>query len=155
MQSRAAAFDDESLPLPDFRPRFSYASDELTPISQAIVRAIEFLTGQPTIKRMYLDYCARGRPPELFWQDAINALRLRVEPNRRPIDAVPASGPLVVISNHPFGVVDGLVLCWIVSQVRSDFRVMTHRVLHQAPEIRHHILPVEFSGTHEATRNNV
>jgi putative hemolysin len=155
MQSRAAAFDDEDFQLPAFRPKFSYASDELSSIGQAVVRGVEFLTGQPAIKRLYLDYSKRGRPPELFWQDAINALRLRVELNRRPIDAVPATGPLVVIANHPFGVVDGVILCWLVSQVRSDFRIMTHRVLHQAPEVRPHVLPIDFSGTEEATRNNV
>lgn len=155
MRYGSLALDDGAGQAAAGRPKFSYASDELSPAGRIVVRAIEFLTGQPAIKRLYLDYHARRRPPELFWQDALNTLRLRVELNRRPVDAVPASGPLVVIANHPFGVVDGLILCWIVAQVRSDFRIMTHRVLHQAPEIRHHILPVDFNGTPAATTNNV
>jgi putative hemolysin len=155
MHSRIAALESEALGLPVARPKFSYASDELTPISQGIVRIIEFLTGQPTIKRLYLKYQERQRPQELFWQDAINALRLRIELNRQPVDAVPATGSLVVVANHPFGVIDGVILCWIVSQVRSDFRIMTHRVLYQAPEVRSHVLPVDFTGTTEAIRSNV
>jgi putative hemolysin len=91
----------------------------------------------------------------LFWHDAIAELRLDLRLNRRPADAIPQSGPLLVVANHPFGVVDGIILCWLVAQVRPDYQIMTHRVLHQAPEVRPRILPVDFSGTDAATRNNL
>lgn len=136
-------------------PSFSYASDELPPISQRIVRAIERITGQPRIKDLYEGYTRLGRPPHKFWNDAVRVLRLRVALNSTPGEALPASGPHVVIANHPFGVVDGIVLCWIVSQVRPDYRIMTHRVLHQAPEVRDYVLPVDFTGTKAALLNNV
>src|SRR5262249_12520515 len=106
-------------------------------------------------RRMYERYTKRGRPPELFWQDAITELRLDLRLNRRAAGAIPASGPLMVVANHPFGVVDGIILCWLVAQVRPDYQIMTHRVLHQAPEVRPRILPVDFSGTEAATRNNL
>jgi hypothetical protein len=47
---------------------------------------------------MYADYRERRRPPELFWADAIEALRLELELNRRPWECVPATGPLVVLA---------------------------------------------------------
>jgi putative hemolysin len=146
----SGAIEDVLLP-----PRFSYASDELGLSAQGVVRLIEWVTGQPRIRRMYERYTKRGRPPELFWQDAIAELRLDLRLNRRPVDAIPASGPLLVVANHPFGVVDGIILCWLVAQVRPDYQIMTHRVLHQAPEVRARILPVDFSPTEAATRNNL
>jgi putative hemolysin len=136
-------------------PRFSYASDELSRLSQQLVQAIERCTGQPRIRRMYEDYTRRNRPPELFWQDAIAALRLDLRLSRSPAACIPATGPLVIIANHPYGVVDGIILCWMVAQVRPDYQIMTHRILYQAPEVRRYILPVDFSGTDEATRNNL
>lgn len=136
-------------------PRFSYASDELGRVGQAMVRLIEWGTGQPRIRRMYEAYVELARPPELFWQDAIAALQLEVRLDRRPADVIPESGPLVVVANHPFGVVDGIILCWTVAQVRDDYQIMTHRVLHQAPEVRPRILPVDFSGTEAATLDNL
>ena len=139
------------LPMPDF----SYASDEVGPLAQRLIRVVEKLTGQPLIRRLYEQYRLLQRPPELFWQDAIAELRLDLRLNRRPADAIPARGPLLLVANHPFGVVDGIILCWLVAQVRADYQIMTHRVLHQAPEVRPRILPVDFSGTEAATLNNL
>jgi putative hemolysin len=139
------------LPMPDF----TYASNEVGPLAQRIIRAVEKVTGQPLIRRLYEQYRLMQRPPELFWQDAITALRLDVRLNRDPQRLIPAKGPLAVIANHPFGVVDGIILCWLVSRLRSDYMIMTHSILYQAPEVRPHILPVDFSGTREALQTNI
>jgi putative hemolysin len=136
-------------------PRFSYASDELGRLGQGVIRLLEFATGQPRIRRLYEEHARLARPHELFWQDAIDALQLDVRPDRDPRGAIPASGPLVVVANHPFGVLDGIILCRLVAQARRDFQILTHRVLHQAPEVRSHVLPVDFSGTDAATDNNL
>lgn len=140
---------------PESPPRFTYASDEVGQLSQHIIRFIERWTGQPRLRRMYEDYARLNRPPGLFWQDAVAMLELDLRLNRDPASGVPSTGPLVVVANHPFGVVDGLVLGWVVAQVRSDFRIMTHRILQQAREVRPYILPIDFSGTPEATISNV
>jgi putative hemolysin len=137
------------------RPTFSYASNEVGPISQRVIRLVERCTGQPIIRRMYDAYTQMGRPPELFWNDAIKALRLDVRLNRNPLASLPASGPHVVIANHPYGVVDGIILCWMVAQIRSDYKIMTHAILYQAPEVRDHIIPIDFSGTPQALGNNL
>jgi putative hemolysin len=137
------------------RPSFTYASDEVGPFSRLVIRLIETLTGQPKIRRLYERYTLRGRPPELFWADAVEALRLTIRSNKAPAECIPRTGPLVVIANHPFGVIDGVILCWLVAQLRSDYKIMTHRVLHQAPEVRDHIIPVDFSGTRAALESNV
>ena len=108
------------LPMPDF----SYASDEVGPFAQRLIRAIEKVTGQPMIRRLYEQYRQLQRPPELFWQDAITALRLDVRLSRDPARILPAQGPLALIANHPFGVVDGMILCWMVSRIRSDYMIM-------------------------------
>jgi putative hemolysin len=136
-------------------PKFSYASDEVSPVSQRLIRTIEKVSGQPRIKRLYENYTKLGRPPEMFWEDAVRTLRLQLELNKTPAAALPPSGPVVVIANHPFGVIDGIVLCWLVSQVRSDYKIMTHRILYQAPEVQNFVLPVDFTGTRDAKTNNL
>jgi putative hemolysin len=147
----AEILSDAELP----EPTFSYASEEVSRLSRVLIRTIETLSGQPRIKRLYVDYQKRNRPPELFWEDAVQGLRLDLRLNRRPERAIPAKGPLVIIANHPFGVVDGIILCRIVSQIRSDYMIMTHRVLYQAPEVRRFILPIDFTGTRAGLATNV
>jgi putative hemolysin len=137
------------------RPTFSYASEEVGPLSRGVIRIIERLTGQPRIRRLYEHYTERGRPPELFWDDAVEALKLTIRSNRAPADCISDTGPVVVIANHPFGVVDGVILCWMAARVRKDYKIMTHRVLHQAPEVRDHIIPIDFTGTRAALESNV
>jgi putative hemolysin len=136
-------------------PTFSYASDEVSRISQKFIRGVEKITGQPRIRRMYEEYTRRGRPPELFWEDAIAALELRVEIVRGSIQALASTGPQIVIANHPYGVIDGIIICHLVSQVRKDYKVMTHSILYQAPEVRSHIIPIDFSGSEEALAHNL
>ncbi|MFO1058562.1 MAG: lysophospholipid acyltransferase family protein [Dongiaceae bacterium] len=153
MDSSIASPEDFAAPLP--APSFTYASDELSRLARHVVRSIERVSGQPRIKRMYFDYQARRRPREQFWNDAVAALRLAVDLDRPAAEVLPATGPLVVVANHPFGVVDGVLLCWLVAQVRPDFRILTHRVLHQAPEVRDHVLPVDFAATPAALENNL
>src|SRR5262249_58660078 len=84
----SGALEDVLLP-----PRFSYASDELGLSAQGVVRLIEWATGQPRIRRMYQRYTKLGRPPELFWQDAIAELRLDLKLNPPPAHGLPAPGP--------------------------------------------------------------
>ena len=136
-------------------PTFSYASDEVSRLSQKIIRGIEKVTGQPRIRRIYENYTKLGRPPEMFWADAIAALRLRVEVTRGSIRALAPGGPQIVIANHPFGVIDGIIICQLVSQVRGDYKVMTHSILYQAPEVRRHIIPIDFSGSEGALAHNL
>ena len=45
-------------------------------------------------------------------------------------------GPLVIISNHPFGVVDGIGICYLAGKVRPNFRILTNSVLCQDAELK-------------------
>ncbi|XDZ65171.1 lysophospholipid acyltransferase family protein [Alphaproteobacteria bacterium LSUCC0684] len=136
-------------------PIFSFANGELGPISNALIRGIEKFTGQPRIKKIYVDYVNDDRPNHLFWQDAVERLNLNVNIQFDPGAYIPEKGRLVVIANHPFGVIDGLVICSEISRVRTDFKIITHQVLRQAPAVMHQILPIDFDTTEHALHTNM
>ncbi len=48
---------------------------------------------------------------------------------------VPVSGPVVAVANHPFGILDGMVLYDLLSRIRPDVRVLTSRMLGELPEL--------------------
>lgn len=61
------------------------------------------------------------------------------------LGGIPREGPLVVVANHPYGILDGLVLGRVLSERRrGDFRVLAHRVFTRAPGLDRIILPVSF-----------
>jgi putative hemolysin len=68
---------------------------------------------------------------------------LRVE----AVDAarIPASGPVVVVANHPFGLLDGAALAVMLMRVRPDVRVVTNFPLEDAPEFKQHCIVMDAS----------
>jgi putative hemolysin len=134
---------------------FSYATASDPPIKRGLIRLVEKATGQPKLKRMYVHNQRFPRADETFWQAAVRSLELDVRYDADALAAVPKTGPVVFVANHPYGVLDGIVMAWLVSKVRSDFVVLTHIVLTRAPEAARFILPVDFSGSEEAERTNL
>jgi putative hemolysin len=140
--------------MPDI-DEISYASPRDPPLTRLIIRAIERLSGQPELKRMYLERKHNPRAGESFWNAAVRSLRLTIKFNKEGLGEIPATGPVVVVANHPFGVIDGLVACWLVAQVRSDFKVLAHALLYRAEEVRPFILPIDFEETRAALEMNI
>ena len=136
-------------------PIFSFADGEMGAISNAVIRGLEYCTGQPKIKKIYLDYVDDNRPDELFWQDAVSRLDLKVNLKFEKGAEIPKTGRLLIVANHPFGVIDGLILCSELSKVRQDYKIITHQVLRQAPAVMHQILPIDFDTTEAALRTNM
>jgi len=134
---------------------FSYAAPDDPRLKRFFIRLIERLTGQPYLKWVYEDNRAHPVPGENFWSAAIRRLELKLDYNSEALATWPKEGPLVVVANHPFGVLDGLIICQIVSQVRSDFRVLTNAVLLRAEEVKTFLLPVDFAETDEALKTNL
>jgi putative hemolysin len=134
---------------------FSYATASDPPLKRGLIRIVEKATGQPKLKRMYIENQKFPRPGESFWQAAVRKLALDVRYDSEALAAIPKTGPVVVVANHPYGVLDGIVVSWLVSKVRSDFLVLTNAALIRAPEVQDFILPIDFSETQEAQRTNL
>lgn len=64
----------------------------------------------------------------------------------REIRNVPSSGRVVVIANHPIGSLDGLVLLKMLSNVRSDVKVVANELLWAIEPLRSMLLPVNNMG---------
>ena len=133
---------------------FTYAAPEDPAWRRGLIHSIEQLTGKPRLWRLYADYCAGPVSPD-FFAEAIERLALTVDIERRELARIPRDGPLVVVANHPFGVVDGLVLGYLLSRVRPDFRILVNSVLYRLPELQPFLLPVDFAETREAQVTNI
>lgn len=133
---------------------FSYAEPTTPPLKKAVIRLVEKATGQPKLKRLYLAF--RKEPKgESFFAAAVRSLSIDVVHDPRALAAIPREGPVVIVANHPYGVLDGIVVSWLVEKVRPDFKVLTNAVLLRAPEAAPFLLPIDFAGTPEAQATNL
>ncbi len=120
-----------------------------------MIRSIENLTGRLKLIRMAAGYDEEVRRGRDFWQVMVERYGLSLDVRGGSLDNIPKTGPIVVISNHPYGILDGLVLGHILSQTRGDFRILAHRVFRKAEDLDRVILPISFDETREAQRTNI
>ena len=133
---------------------FTYAAPEDAVWRRSLIHAIEQVSGKPRLWRLYADYC-RGPAAGDFFAEAVERLSLKLAVDRRDLQRIPRDGPLVVVANHPFGVIDGIVLGYLLSRVRPDFRIVVNSVLYRLPELQPFLLPIDFAETREAQRTNL
>lgn len=58
-------------------------------------------------------------------------------------ERIPKDGPAIIVSNHPIGSLDGLALLQLVSEVRSDVKVVANELLYALKPLRPLLLPVD------------
>ena len=134
---------------------FTFASSEVNKLSQSFIKFTELLTGKLILKKLYDQYLAENNPPENFWDDALKKLQINLIPHYYCSKKIKNKGRLIVVANHAFGVVDGVSICSLISKVRQDYKMITHKVLRQAEAVKEKILPIDFSPTRESIINNI
>ena len=133
----------------------SYAYSAQTKGGRAMIRTMENLTGRiALIKRAagYETEVSRGRD---FWEVIVERYGLTLDVVGGSLMNIPREGPLVLIANHPYGILDGLMMGHILSQTRGDFRILAHQVFRKAEDLNKVILPISFDGTKEAVALNL
>ena len=144
---------------------FDLASHLKTPLQRRLYRAIG-----PTVEKtlairdfegVYQETSRRYREhphfPQVFaWFDSVmQTVDVSVEADLPTDFEFPKSGPLIIIANHPFGIVDPVVLARWAAQFRPDLKVMTNSLLLAMPELEPHIIPVNPFGGEDAAKTNL
>jgi len=135
-------------------PSFTYSHSGQSRIRRGIIRTVERLSGRPKLHRMYVDWQMRGqRADESVFDAALRLLDVRLQITGEPhLARLPAAGGLLIVANHPFGILDGLTIGQLAMRLRGNVQILTNSQLCQVPEIAPHLLPVDFTGTPEARR---
>lgn len=90
---------------------------------------------------------------ENFFHLACKYLNLRYELSGQ--ENIPAEGPCVVVSNHPHGMSDGLMFGDIVTQRRTDVRIVVNEFLRCVRGMRPYEITVDVYGGDAAKRANM
>jgi len=137
------------------QPKLTYVTPNDPFWRRSFINCIEAVTGQKKLNSLYNQYRLVGETTGNIWADAISHLHLHIKGLTETESSIPANGPLVIVSNHPYGVLDGLSLCYAVSLIRQDFKFLAHSTFQKIPELEPFVLPVDFDGASSALRSNI
>lgn len=133
----------------------TYAGSARTRGGRAMIRLLENATGRLSLIRRAEGYEAEVAQGRSFWQVMPERYGLRLNVVDGALSDIPANGPLVVIANHPFGILDGLMMGHLLDRTRGDFRILANSVFRRAEDLNRVVLPISFDETKEALALNL
>jgi len=136
-------------------PRISYTNPDDTWLVRHFVSSIEILLGRNKIEAIYNNLKDEQFNLTTFFSSALKETKITAKYDLEKLQAVPKTGPLMFVANHPFGVVDGIVLCDMALRVRGDLRIMLHSLLCQDSQLAQFFLPIDFQETKQALKTNI
>ena len=119
-------------------------------------RLVEHMVGLPKLDRIVADARALISSNEgMNFNDALlDGMGVKTEVLEEDLAKIPKTGPVIVVANHPFGGLEGVVFLKILGMVRPDFKVMANYVLSAVPEMRQNFIFVDPFGSAEAKSAN-
>jgi len=153
-QNNAAQADDDYVPYK--KQRLSYANTFPNPFKSLVIRTMEWFTGKIPLLRLIRKFEKEGVVSgQAFFTRALQLMQIEVQTPKDQIAKIPLTGPVIIVANHPHGLVDGLVLAELIGGVREDYKILTRSLLTGIPEIEKFMLPVAFPHEENSQRLNI
>jgi putative hemolysin len=123
----------------------------ITPFAQP---AIEHILRWQELNALY-SCVNQPQDDDQIWERIMRSLNVVYQVAPEDLANIPKRGPLVVVANHPYGGIEGVMLAALLRSVRSDVKVMANQVLWTFPGLRKSLIPVDPFGKQDSARYNV
>ena len=120
----------------------------------AIESVVEWGLGLKTLERLYINHMGGAKTGSEFLPLVLRAFQVDYKISAGTIDAIPKSGPSVVVANHPFGGIEGVALSRLLLTHRPDVKVLTNEVLCKIPELQDIFIGVDVLGKNTRKKNH-
>ncbi len=142
--------------VPYDKRNLSYANTFTNPWKANTIRVMEWLTAKLRILLLIRKFERGGvRFGQGFWEDALEVMGIKLTTPPEQINRIPKTGPLVIVANHPHGLVDGMVLAELIGRVRTDYKILTRSLLTGVAAIDQFMIPVPFPHEEDALQQNL
>lgn len=120
----------------------------LTPLHEPLLKFGE--TNRAYQRLLDLSYT-----PGTFFEHGLQTMDVTYEVTDEDRERIPTEGPLITVSNHPFGGIDGVALGHLLSQVRGDLRIMANHLLGRIEPIKPWLIEVDPFGGEGSVKSNL
>ncbi|MCG9784326.1 lysophospholipid acyltransferase family protein [Vibrio brasiliensis] len=114
---------------------------------------VEWATGLSTLDSLYQQDALPEDSFE-FMQEALARIGTQYQIDHGSLDNVPTEGSVLIVANHPFGGIEGIILASLISQVRKDVKVLANELLKRIPELDELFIGVDVFGGEKARQTN-
>ncbi len=136
--------------------KLSYATTFTNPWKSRTIRTLEWLTGKLPLLRMVRRFERMGPADgQAFWQQALGIMGIELQTPAEQIARIPKEGPVIIVANHPHGLVDGMILAELIGRVRTDYKILTRSLLTGVTEIEEFMIPVPFPHEPDAREQSL
>lgn len=103
---------------------------------------LEWLLGLRRCRRYYRNIAGYASLEE-FTGEALEQLGIEYRVTEEQIRRIPAAGPCILVANHPYGGLDGLILLNLLSRRRQDLKVVGNYLLERIPQLKPCLVAVD------------
>ncbi len=114
---------------------------------------LEKILGLAGINKLY-QHVGPDRSWLQFARGALEYLNIGCQVPEEQLAKIPAAGPLIVVANHPFGAIEGLVLAQLLARRRDDVKIMANYLLGRIAPLRDLFVLVDPFGVSDSRRRN-
>src|SRR5687767_9225556 len=135
----------------------TYADPTAPVLERTVINLIEMMGGRTTLVKLYEHWRAQWPLSGMsLWSSALYWLGVSLQMGGEAWPPqVRRDERLVVIANHPYGLLDGIAICALAEKLGRPFKILAHSQLMRVPELIPYFLPIDFNETEDAVRNNI
>jgi putative hemolysin len=112
------------------------------------------LLGLTELDSLYEATLRAQQANESIFDALLRTLRVTYDVAALDLARIPLQGGAIVVANHPFGMIEGVIMNALLQRVRPDARVLANSLLARYPEIAKSLILVDPFGNHSATLSN-
>ena len=133
----------------------SYAHSAQSRLGRSIIRCLENATGRSALLSRSPNLRTNVHSTQNLWHSIMEGYGVTIDIMQGELGDIPVDQPFIVVANHPYGILDGLVMGSVLAQSGANFKIIANDIFTKAQEISDKILPISFKNTREAISLNL